>query len=63
MFVIEEWEKENSIVFKGYIKYNEIYDEDCSFIKKEKEKQNALYHLYFYIFNSAIFLCLFFLFF
>jgi len=54
MFVIEEWEKEKSILFKGYNKYKEIFEEDSSFIKKEKVKHNALYHLYFNIINIAI---------
>jgi hypothetical protein len=67
MFVIEEWEKKNSIVgwLKGYKKkktkktknkYKEISAEDSRIIRKEKEKHNALYHLYFNIINIAIFI-------
>ena len=52
--VIEEWGKEESILFKGYNKYKEIYNEDNNIIKKDKEKHNALYQLYFNIINIAI---------
>lgn len=34
--VMEEWGKEESILFKGYNKYKEIYNEDSSIIKKDK---------------------------
>lgn len=52
--VMEEWGKEESILFKCYNKYKEIYNEDSSIIKKDKEKHNALYQLYFNIINIAI---------
>jgi hypothetical protein len=52
-FVLGEWNKENSIFFKGYNKYKEIFDEDNNIIKNNKIKHNALYHLYFNIINIA----------
>jgi DNA-dependent RNA polymerase len=52
--VVEEWGKEESILFKGYNKYKEIYNEDSNIIKKDKEKHNALYQLYYNIINIAI---------
>jgi hypothetical protein len=54
MLVIEEWNKDKSLLFKGYNKYKEISDEDSRIIKKEKEKHNGLYHLYLNIINIAI---------
>ena len=54
MFVIEELNKDKSILFKGYNKYKEISDDSSRIITKEKEKHNALYHLYFNIINIAI---------
>ena len=52
-FVLEEWEKDNSILFKGYNKYKEISINDSKNIKQEKEKHNALHHLYLNIINIA----------
>lgn len=38
MFVIEEWNKDKSILFKGYNKYKEISDDDSRIITKRKGK-------------------------
>jgi hypothetical protein len=54
MFVIEEWNKDQSSLFKGYNRYQEISTEDSRMIQKEKEKHNALHQLYFNIINIAI---------
>lgn len=54
MFVLEEWNKNNSMLFKGYNKYKEISNDDSRTIKKDKEKHNALHHLYLNIINIAI---------
>ena len=53
-FVMEEWNKDNSMLFKGYNKYKEISDDDSRIIKKDKDKHNALHHLYLNIINIAI---------
>ena len=54
MIVIEEWNKDKSILFKGYNKYTEILADDSTKIKKDKEKHNALHQLYLNIINIAI---------
>lgn len=54
MFVLEEWNKDNSILLKGYNKYKEILVGDSINLKKDKAKHNALHHLYLNIINIAI---------
>ena len=54
MFVLEEWNKDNSMLFKGYNKCKEISVDDNTKIIKDKEKHNALYQLYLNIINIAI---------
>jgi DNA-directed RNA polymerase len=54
MFVLEKWNKDKSMLFKGYNKYKEILDDDSGIIKKDKEKHNALHHLYLNIIYIAI---------
>ena len=54
VFVIEEWNKDNSILFKGYNKSTEILKSDNTKIRKDKEKHNALHQLYLNIINIAI---------
>jgi hypothetical protein len=54
MFILEEWNKDNSMLFKGYNKYKVILDDNSRIIKMDKEKHNALHHLNLNIIYIAI---------
>jgi hypothetical protein len=52
-FVLNEWENKESIFFKGYNMFKEIYENDSKDIKREKLKHNAVYSLYYNIIHIA----------
>ena len=53
-FVLYEWSFKESIFFKGYNVFKEIYAKDSTEIKKEKFKHNALFSLYYNIIQIAV---------
>ena len=53
-FVLEEWELDNSVLFKGYNKFKDILAEDTAEVKKEKMTHNSIYHLYYNTLSIAI---------
>jgi hypothetical protein len=45
MFVIEEWSKDNSNIFKGYNKYKEISNDDSRAELLKKIRKNIMLYI------------------
>ena len=52
-YIIEEWNKENSVLFKGYNKLLEINKKDKNKTKLEKQSHNSIYWQYLNTINLA----------
>ena len=52
-YIIDEWNKENSVLFKGYNKLLEINKKDNNIKKLEKQSHNSIYWQYLNTINLA----------